>query len=63
MFRDKLQICYTINVIIIIIRSGRARVMLPNSDINFEKSKLYCQKCACLHIAQRAVKKYFFLQE
>ena len=36
MFRDKLQICYTINVIIII-RSGRARVMLPNSDINFEK--------------------------
>ena len=37
MFRDKLQICYTINVIIIIIRSGRARVMLPNSDINFEK--------------------------
>ena len=43
-----------------VIRSGRARVMLPNSHINFKKSKLYCQKCACLHIAHAAGSKSIF---
>ena len=55
-----MNLLYRIFNVIIVIRSGRARVMLPNSHINFKRSKLYCQKCACLHIAHAAGSKSIF---
>ncbi len=37
--------------------------MLPNSDINFEKSKLYCQKMCFFFYKKKGILKIFFFKK